>query len=236
MPWINFYSTTRSLLTSVFFWWLARGCVRRTARLNSRSLTTWQTHDRVFQHNQSWAAEQRKKDADFFLKLAAGQKPDYLWTGCSDSRIPAEQITGLGPGETFIHRNIANLVCSIDLNVMSVIATRCGNVKAAMEPRDMGVLIPWLRNIRDVYRLFEAELHAIPDEDARHDRLVALNVTEQCRNVIKTAAVLQSYAAKGFPVVHGWAFAYKDGLLKDLKVDHKRMPRQVQKIYSLTHN
>ncbi|KAL8296054.1 hypothetical protein RB597_008958 [Gaeumannomyces tritici] len=209
-----------------------------------------QTHDRVFQHNRTWAAEQRQKDPDFFLKLAAGQRPEYLWIGCSDSRIPAEQITGLGPGEAFIHRNIANLVCSIDLNVMSVINYAvqnlevkhivvcghygCGGVKAAMQPKDMGILNPWLRNIRDVYRLFEAELDAIEDEDARYDRLVELNVMEQCRNVIKTAAVQQSYEAKRFPIVHGWVFGFKDGILKDLKVDHQGMLSDVMKIYNLS--
>ncbi|KLU83029.1 hypothetical protein MAPG_02096 [Magnaporthiopsis poae ATCC 64411] len=209
-----------------------------------------QTHDRVFQHNRTWAAEQRQKDPDFFLKLAAGQKPEYLWIGCSDSRIPAEQITGLGPGEAFIHRNIANLVCSIDLNVMSVINYAvqnlevkhivvcghygCGGVKAAMQPKDMGILNPWLRNIRDVYRLHEAELDAIGDEDARYDRLVELNVMEQCRNVIKTAAVQQSYEAKRFPIVHGWVFGFKDGILKDLKVDHQGLLADVMKIYNLS--
>ncbi|TLS22259.1 uncharacterized protein PpBr36_09845 [Pyricularia pennisetigena] len=209
-----------------------------------------QTHDRVFEHNRVWAAEQAKKDPEFFLKLTAGQTPEYLWIGCSDSRIPAEQITGLGPGEAFIHRNIANLVCSIDLNVMSVINYAvqhlkvkhivvcghygCGGVKAAMTPRDLGILNPWLRNIRDVYRLHEAELDAIPNEEARYDRLVELNIIEQCRNVIKTAAVQQSYEANGFPIVHGWVFGFQDGRLKDLKVDHEAILKDVQKIYNLT--
>ncbi|KAI0016844.1 carbonic anhydrase [Xylariomycetidae sp. FL0641] len=209
-----------------------------------------QTHDRVFEHNKAWAAEQARRDPDFFTKLSAGQSPEYLWIGCSDSRIPAEQITGLGPGEAFIHRNIANLVINNDLSVMSVInyAVRhlqvkhivvcghygCGGVKAAMTPKDMGLLNPWLRNIRDVYRLHEAELDAIRDESARYNRLVELSVVEQCRNVIKTAAVQQSYAGNKFPVVHGWVFDFHDGLLKDLKVDHVSMLRSIQKIYNLT--
>lgn len=208
------------------------------------------THDKVFEHNRAWATAQREKDPEFFTKLSAGQTPEYLWIGCSDSRIPAEQITGLGPGDAFIHRNIANLVVNSDLNVMSVInyAVRhlqvkhivvcghygCGGVKAAMTPKDMGLLNPWLRNIRDVYRLHEKELDKITDEPARYDRLVELSVVEQCRNVIKTAAVQQSYAKNQFPIVHGWVFGFNDGLLKDLQIDHEAMLHSIQKIYNLT--
>ena len=210
-----------------------------------------ETHDIVFQRNREWAEKQRARDPAFFANLERGQNPTYLWIGCSDSRIPAEEITGLGPGEVFVHRNIANLVVNADLNVMSVInyAVRhlkvkhvvvcghygCGGVKAAMTPRDYGLLNPWLRNIRDVYRLHEAELDAIADdEDARYDRLVELSVVEQCRNVIKTAAVQQSYERGHFPIVHGWVFNFKDGLLKDLKIDHEAMLHSIQKIYNLT--
>jgi carbonic anhydrase len=209
-----------------------------------------QSHDKIFEHNAQWAKEQQQKDPEFFSKLSAGQTPEYLWIGCSDSRIPAEAITGLKPGEAFIHRNIANLVPNTDLNVMSVInyAVRhlevkhivvcghygCGGVKAAMTPKDLGLLNPWLRNIRDVYRLHEQELDAIADESARYDRLVELNVVEQCRNVIKTAAIQQSYTKNQFPVVHGWVFNFKDGLLTDLKIDHAEMLKKVQKIYNLT--
>jgi carbonic anhydrase len=209
-----------------------------------------QTHDRVFECNRTWAAEQKAKNPDFFALLSEGQNPDYLWIGCSDSRIPAEQITGLEAGDVFVHRNIANLVCNTDLNVMSVITYAvqhlkvkhivvcghygCGGVKAAMTPKDMGILNPWLRNIRDVYRLHEKELDAIPDEEARYERLVELNVTEQCRNVIKTASVQQSYAENRFPIVHGWVFGFRDGLLKDLKFDHEKVLKEIQKVYNLT--
>ena len=208
-----------------------------------------QDHDRVFARNREWAASQQLKDPDFFAKLSAGQTPEYLWIGCSDSRIPAEQITGLQPGEAFIHRNIANMVVSIDLNAMSVVeyAVRhlgvkhivvcghygCGGVKAAMTAQDLGLLNPWLRNIRDVYRLHEKELDGIEDEEQRYERLVELNVVEQCRNVIKTACVQETYGKKGYPVVHGWVFGFRDGLLKDLKVDHESMLKDVQKIYNL---
>ena len=151
----------------------------------------------------------------------------------------------------FIHRNIANLVCNIDLNVMSVVnyAVRhlhvkhivvcghygCGGVKAAMTPKDLGLLNPWLRNIRDVYRLHQEELDALEGEK-RYERLVELNVHEQCRNVIKTAAVQQSWAEGGFPVVHGWVFGFNDGLLKDLKFDHEGQLKEIQKIYNLTED
>lgn len=207
------------------------------------------SHDRIFAHNRAWAEDKRKRDPSYFTHLAAGQAPTYLWIGCSDSRIPAELITGLEPGEAFIHRNIANLVCNADLNVMAVInyAVRhlgvkhivvcghygCGGVKAAMTPQDLGILNPWLRNIRDVYRLHEAELDAIADPDARYNRLVELNVIEQCRNVVKTAAVQQSFARHGYPVVHGWVFGFHDGLLRDLKIDFSAMLKDVQKIYNL---
>ena len=209
-----------------------------------------QSHDRIFENNREWAAQKAANDPAFFTRLSAGQTPEYLWIGCSDSRIPAEQISGLEPGEAFIHRNIANLVVNTDLNVMSVInyAVRhlgvkhivvcghygCGGVKAAMTPKDLGLLNPWLRNIRDVYRLHEDELDAIPEEEARYNRLVELNVVEQCRNIIKTAAVQQSYAKNQFPIVHGWVFNFHDGLLKNLEIDFADMLARIQKIYNLT--
>ncbi|KAI2641278.1 carbonic anhydrase [Xylaria nigripes] len=209
-----------------------------------------QSHDRLFEHNRAWAREQKEKDSQFFSKLSAGQSPEYLWIGCSDSRIPAEQICGLGPGEAFIHRNIANLVISTDLNVMSVIEYAvvhlhvkhiivcghygCGGVKAAMTPKDLGLLNPWLRNIRDVYRIHEKELDTITDDIARYNRLVELSVAEQCRNVLKIAAVQKSFEQNQYPVVHGWVFGFEDGLLKDLKVDHENILHNIQKIYNLT--
>ncbi|KAK0721218.1 carbonic anhydrase [Apiosordaria backusii] len=211
-----------------------------------------ETHDKVFEHNRAWAAEKKRTNPDFFANLSAGQNPEYLWIGCSDSRIPAEQITGLEPGDAFVHRNIANLVCNTDLNVMAVInyAVRhlkvkhivvcghygCGGVKAAMTAKDLGILNPWLRNIRDVYRLHEKELDAIPEEEARYNRLVELNVIEQCKNVVKTAGVQQSYAQNSYPIVHGWVFGFNDGLLRDLKIDFEGMLKDIQKIYNLTES
>jgi carbonic anhydrase len=209
-----------------------------------------QSHAKIFENNRKWAEQKRENDPGYFARLSEGQTPEYLWIGCSDSRIPAEQITGLEPGNAFVHRNIANLVVNTDLNVMSVInyAVRhlgvkhivvcghygCGGVKAAMTPKDLGLLNPWLRNIRDVYRLHEDELDAISDETKRYNRLVELNVVEQCRNIIKTAAVQQSYAKNEFPIVHGWVFNFQDGLLKDLEIDFESMLAKIQKIYNLT--
>lgn len=208
------------------------------------------TYEQIFENNKTWIASKTKNDQSFFEKLAKDQHPDYLYIGCSDSRVPANEIMGLEPGEVFVHRNIANLVCSIDLNVMSVInyAVRqlgvkhiivcghynCGGVKAAMQPKDLGILNPWLRNIRDVYRLHKDELNAITDEPERYNRLVELNVQEQCVNVIKLASVQQEYNRHGFPTVHGWVFDLKSGMLKDLKLDFDKILHDIQEIYKLT--
>ena len=172
------------------------------------------------------------------------------YIGCSDSRVSANEIMGLEAGEVFVHRNIANLVPNVDLNVMSVInyAVRhlqvkhiivcghynCGGVKAALTPADLGLLNPWLRNIRDVYRLHEKELDGITDESSRYNRLIELNVMESCRNIIKTAAVQQSYQDHQYPIVHGWVFDLGDGLLKDLNIDFEGMLEDVKKIYCLS--
>lgn len=207
------------------------------------------SYEQLFENNLKWVEGRRATNAEFFDKLAADQTPDYLYIGCSDSRIPVEMITGVEAGEVFVHRNIANMVVSTDLNVMSVIEYavahlhvkhiivcghyNCGGVKAAMTPKDLGLLNPWLRNIRDVYRLHEAELDTITDEGKRYDRLVELNAIEQARNVIKTAAVQEQYLRNGYPEVHAWAFGLKDGILKDLKLDFKGTLKDIQKIYNL---
>jgi carbonic anhydrase len=159
-------------------------------------------------------------------------------------------MMGVEPGEVFVHRNIANLVNNVDLNVMTVInyAVRilsvkyivicghyeCGGVRAALQAKDLGILNPWLRTIRDVYRLHQEELDAITDDGERYKRLVELNVYEQALNVIKTAAVQQSYSQNGYPQVAGWVFDLHNGMLKDLKLDFPAMLRNIQKIYNLT--
>lgn len=208
------------------------------------------SYEEIFKRNKKWVEEKLSSDKDFFTKLSADQQPDYLYIGCSDSRVPANEISGLEPGELFVHRNIANLVNNVDLNVMAVINYavthlkvkhiiicghyNCGGVKAAMQSVDLGLLNPWLRNIRDVYRMHKEELNSIKDESLRYNRLVELNVREQCINVIKTAVVQKSYIERGFPIVHGWVFDMKNGLLLDLKIDFLKILREIQEIYNLT--
>jgi len=208
------------------------------------------SYEQIFENNRQWVAEMKHKDADFFEKLSADQSPDYLYIGCSDSRVPANEIMGLQPGEVFVHRNIANLVNNTDLNVMSCInfAVRhlhvkhiivcghydCGGVKAAMTPKDMGLLNPWLRTIRDVYRMHHDELNSITDERAKYNRLVELNVREQAINVIKTATVQKSYIKNEYPIVHGWVFDLHNGLLKDLEINFVQILKDIQEIYDLT--
>lgn len=207
------------------------------------------SYSEIFENNRQWVASKLATDSDYFEKLASDQSPDYLYIGCSDSRVPANEIMGLEPGELFVHRNIANLVNNIDLNVMSVINYailhlevkhiivcghyNCGGVKAAMIPKDMGLLNPWLRNIRDVYHKYHDELTAIASEDDRYNRLVELNVVEQCNNVIKTAALQKSYLKKGYPIVHGWVFDMHYGLLKDLEINFEARLKERQEIYDL---
>jgi carbonic anhydrase len=208
------------------------------------------SYEEVFEYNQEWAKHRMEGDPDYFTRLAREQHPEYLYIGCSDSRIHANEIMGLDPGEVFVHRNVANLVNNTDLSVMAVInyAVRhldvkhiivcghynCGGVKAAMQARDLGILNPWLRNVRDVYRLHKEELNAIEDEEARYDRLVELNVEEQSINIIKTAAVQHTYINKGYPTVHGWVFDLRHGLIKDLKLDFPTLLKDIQEIYDLT--
>jgi len=201
----------------------------------------------VFKNNRQWIEDKLKSDDHYFEKLAAGQTPELLYIGCSDSRVTAEDIMGLKPGEAFVHRNIANLVNNVDLSVMAVInyAVRhlevnhvvvcghynCGGVKAAMQSADLGILNPWLRNIRDVYRLHRDELNAL-EESERYDRLVELNVQEQCVNLIKTAAVQQAYKKRGL-MVHGWVFDIRTGKLIDLKIDLENILKGIMEIYHL---
>jgi carbonic anhydrase len=203
----------------------------------------------LFENSRRWAAARKAEDPAFFETLAAGQDPAYLYIGCADSRVPANEIMGVGPGDVFVHRNIGNVVANTDLNVGAVIEYavvnlnvqhiivcghyECGGVRAAMQPRDLGILNPWLRNIRDVYRLHEAELGAITDEHRRYERLVELNVVEQCLNVIKTAAVQRAYLHHGAPIVHGWVFDLRQGQLRDLEIDFAARLRDIQKIYNL---
>lgn len=204
--------------------------------------------DNVFKSNEKWIQEKLSTDSNFFNTLGEGQSPELLYIGCSDSRVTAEEVMGMGPGEVFVHRNIANMVISIDLNVMSVVNYAvdhlkvndivvcghysCGGVKAAMQSSDLGILNPWLRNIRDVYRIHKDELNNIKDEDKKYDRLVELNVQEQCINLVKTAAVQKAYRDRELKV-HGWVFDIHSGKLIDLKIDFEGILNNIMEIYHL---
>ena len=206
---------------------------------------------KVFENNKKWISEKLDVNPDYFSDLSKGQSPDILYIGCSDSRVTAEDLMGVSPGEVFVHRNIANMVISIDLNVMSVLNYAvnylhvnhvvvcghyfCGGVKAAMQAEDMGVLNPWLRNIRDVYRIHKKELNAIENETAKYNRLVELNVQEQCINLIKTAEVQKAITERGLQV-HGWVFDIQSGKLIDLKIDFDKVLENIREIYNLGHD
>lgn len=204
--------------------------------------------EHVFDNNEKFIKDKLSVDHNYFKKLGEGQAPELLYIGCSDSRVSAEELMGLEPGEAFVHRNIANMVISIDVNVMSVVNYAvnhlkvnhvvvcghyaCGGVKAAMLSADLGILNPWLRNIRDVYRIHKNELNAINDEEKKYDRLVELNVKEQCVNLIKTAAVQKAYRVRGLKV-HGWVFDVHTGKLIDLKIDFEKYLKDIMEIYHL---
>jgi len=204
--------------------------------------------NKIFENNKQWVQDKLNLDKDYFKKLSEGQSPTILYIGCSDSRVTAEELMGLGPGDAFVHRNIANMIPNTDLNSMSVLnyAVRhlkvdhiivcghyyCGGVKAAMQSVDFGILNPWLREIRDVYRLHKDELNKIENEEGKYKRLVELNVEEQCVNVIKTAAVQLAYRDRGI-TVHGWVFDIKSGKIKDLKFDYDKVLKDIMEIYRL---
>lgn len=202
---------------------------------------------KVFDNNKEWVKAQLEKP-DYFKNLAAGQSPEILYIGCSDSRVTAEELMGLQPGDVFVHRNIANMVPNTDLNVLSVINYavqhlkvnhvvvcghyNCGGVKAAMEQSDLGILNPWLKSIRDVYRLHRRELNAIEDQAARYDRFVELNVQEQCINVIKAVEVQRAIIERNL-TVHGWIFDVRTGRLIDLAIDFETITKNISDIYRI---
>ncbi|MGP1478581.1 MAG: carbonic anhydrase [Capnocytophaga sp.] len=208
------------------------------------------TYQKIFENNRLWMQNRKEKDPLFFEKLAEDQNPDYLYIGCSDSRVATEELMGVGPGKVFVHRNIANVVNTLDMSSTAVIQYAvehlnvkhivvcghydCGGVKAAMQPKDYGLLNPWLRTIRDVYRLHQEELDAIKDSHERFHRLVELNVQEQCINVTKMAVVQESYVKNQIPLVHGWVFNIQTGELIDLHFDFEGFLHKIQKIYDLT--
>ena len=209
-----------------------------------------QSYEKIFENNKKWVESKLAENKDFFKILSETQTPDFLYIGCSDSRVSAEELMGMKPGEVFVTRNIANVVNTLDMSSTAVIQYAvehlkvkhiivcghygCGGVKAAMTPQDLGLLNPWLRTIRDVYRLHQVELDAIADENKRYDRLVELNVQEQCINVIKMAVVQEQYLVDEYPVVHGWVFDMRTGKIVDLEIDFENILKDIQKIYNLT--
>ncbi len=199
-------------------------------------------------NNAIWASKRIEEDPLFFKRLARGQRPSILYIGCSDSRVAAEEMLGAGPGDLFVHRNIANLIPNNDhssnavvnfaihdLGVKSIVVCGhygCGGVFAAMQSKDLGNLTSWLQNIRDVYRLHTAELDSIENEELRYRRLVELNVHEQCINLLKIAEVQNAYSTEGL-VIAGWVFDMATGRVKDLKLDIDRIVYSIRDIYSI---
>jgi carbonic anhydrase len=190
------------------------------------------TYERLLLENKAWATEKLAEDPTFFSRLANVQTPEILWIGCSDSRVPPDQITQTQPGEIFIHRNVANVVVHTDLNLMSVLQYAvdvlkvqhiivcghygCGGVKAAMGRNSLGIIDKWLRNIKDVYRYHTQELDAITDPSARLNRLIELNIVEQVNNLAESAIVQRSWKNRNAPLLHGWVYDLNDGIIRPL--------------------
>jgi carbonic anhydrase len=204
-------------------------------------------YKQLFENNKTWVTNRLNEEPDYFEKLAKGQKPPLLYIGCSDSRIPPNEMTGTLPGEVFVHRNIANVIVHTDMNMLSVVDYAvnvlevnhivvaghygCGGVKASMGNLQHGIIDNWLRHIKDVYRMHRHELDAITDEQLRFDRLVELNVIEQVFNMGKTTIVQNAWQKRNAPHVHGWVIDIKTGLIKDLGVsfnDNDHLPEIFQ--------
>jgi len=188
------------------------------------------SYEKLLLENKAWASEKVQEDPDYFNRLAHLQTPEFLWIGCSDSRVPANEITGTQPGEIFVHRNVANMVIHTDLNLLSVLEYAvnvlkvqhiivcghygCGGVKAATTRHSLGIINKWIRNIKDVYRFHRDELDSIQDEDKKVDRLVELNVQEQVVNLAKTSIVQKAWKETQRPYLHGWVYGLTDGIIK----------------------
>jgi len=190
------------------------------------------SYEKLLQENKSWAKKQKETDPGFFKRLAAQQAPEFLWIGCSDSRVPADKITGTQPGEIFVHRNIANLVVNSDINLLSVLQYAveilkvkhvivcghygCGGIKAAMNQHHYGIINHWLKNIKDIYRFHRDEIDKLPDDVQRADRLTELNVREQVFNVAKTSIIQMAWKNENRPQLHGWVYGLNDGIIKPI--------------------
>jgi carbonic anhydrase len=191
-----------------------------------------QSYQKLLLANRAWAAEKLRVDEGYFEELASHQNPEFLWIGCSDSRVPADQVTGTQPGDIFVHRNVANLVVHTDMNLLSVLQYavevlkvkhilvvghyNCGGVKASMDNKDYGLINKWLRNIKDVNVKHHDELSKIEDFQAKFDRLVELNVTEQVKNLAKTTIIQKAWVSGDYPHLHGWVLDLNTGLIKTI--------------------
>lgn len=205
------------------------------------------SYDQLFENNRKWVVDKLNVDQNYFKNLAMGQSPKFLWIGCSDSRVPASEITGTNPGDMFVHRNVANLVVSTDLNLLSVLQYAvevlkvehiivcghygCGGVKAAMENKNLGLINKWLRNIKDVCRIHHQELRSIKDPNDRFKRLVELNVIEQVYNLHKTSIVQKAWHQDAKIHVHGWVYDLREGFIKDLEVDINKNFEEYEEIF-----
>jgi len=194
----------------------------------------------LFANNRAWATRMARQDPDFFTRLSSQQAPQYLWIGCADSRVPANEIVGLAPGELFVHRNVANVVVHADLNCLSVLQFAvevlkvqhiivcghygCGGVGAALRDERLGLVDNWLRHVQDVRWKHQTELDGLPTEQKRHDRLCELNVVEQVLNVSQTTVVRDAWSRGQQLEVHGWIYDLHDGLLRDLGVSVTTSP------------
>jgi carbonic anhydrase len=190
------------------------------------------SYEKLLLENKAWAKEKTMDNPDFFSRLEKIQTPEFLWIGCSDSRVPANEITGTRPGEIFVHRNIANMVVHTDLNLLSVLQYAvevlhvkhiivcghygCGGVKAAMTRHSFGIINKWLRNIKDVYAVNRSEVDQLPDESSRVNKLIEINVREQVFNLAKTSIVQRSWKSFNYPHLHGWVYDLHDGIIKPI--------------------
>lgn len=189
-------------------------------------------YDKLLLQNKAWSEEKIRTDKDFFSRLAHQQKPKFLWIGCSDSRVPANEITGTDPGEVFVHRNIANMVVHTDLNLLSVLQYAvdvlkvehiivcghygCGGIEAALGNKHFGLINKWLRNIKEVYKMYQKEIDSIDDHSSRVNRLVELNVMEQCQDLMKTSIIQKAWHIRKAPHIYGWVYGLTNGLVKEL--------------------
>jgi carbonic anhydrase len=202
--------------------------------------------ERLLKNNREWSESISRKNPEFFTALAEQQTPEFLWIGCSDSRVPATQLVGLSPGDVFVHRNVANQVIHTDLNCLSVLQYAvdvlhvrhiivvghygCGGVKAVVQNLQLGLIDNWLRHVQDIMEKHEAILRKLNTEEARINKLCELNVIEQVNNVCQTTVVQSAWERQQFVAVHGWIYGLKDGLLRDLKT-HVTNRAQTHKIY-----